>query len=139
MKIYLKSTHQPARFEATNERGHTVVIEGGTEFGGQDTAPSPTELLIMSQAGCTAIDIVTMLKKMRQAVVNLEIESEGFRTPTQIPNILDRLHLHFKIYGEVDPLKAEKAITMSIEKYCPISKMIDQVTNITHSFEIINN
>jgi putative redox protein len=138
MKITLKSTGQPAQFEAKNERGHTVVVEGRREFGGRDAAPSPTELLLMSQAGCTAIDVVTLLRKMRQSIANLEISSEGFRTPGQIPNVLDRIHLHFRIFGEVDPDKAEKAITMSIEKYCPISKMIDQVTQITHSFEIMD-
>ena len=138
MKIYLRSTDQPARFEATNDRGHTVYVEGQSKFGGQDTAPTPTELLLVSQAGCTAIDIVTLLKKMRQPIVNLEIESNGTRVEGQIPNVLDNIHLHFKIWGDVDPGKAEKAISMSIEKYCPVSKMIDQVTKITHSFEIID-
>ena len=89
MKIYLHSTDQPARFEASNERGHTVVIEGSSKFGGKDTAPSPIELLVMSQAGCTAIDVVTMLKKMKQPIQNLEIISEVFRTPGQIPNIIN--------------------------------------------------
>jgi putative redox protein len=138
MKIYLSSTNQPARFEGRNERGHTVIVEGSTDIGGQDTAPSPTELLLMSQAGCTAIDVVTLLKKMRQSVIHLDIESDGFRTPGRIPNVLETIHLHFRIVGEVDPAKAEKAIKMSIEKYCPITKMIDQVTKITHSFEIVS-
>lgn len=137
MKIYLKSTEQPARYEAVNERGHTVSIEGRSEYGGQDTAPSPTELLMMSQAGCTAIDVMALLKKMRQPVLKVEIDSDGSRTPGQIPNVLDEIHLHFRLYGEVESEKAEKAIKMSIEKYCPISKMIDQVTQITYSFEII--
>lgn len=138
MKIYLKSTGQPAQYEAINDRGHTVVVEGRSEFGGKDKAPSPTELLLMSQAGCTAIDVVALLERMRQPIVNLEIASEGFRTPGKIPNVFERIHLHFKLYGKVDPAKAEKAITMSIEKYCPISKMIDQVTKITHTFEIVS-
>jgi putative redox protein len=139
MKIYLQSTDQPARFEASNERGHTVVVEGSSKFGGKDTAPSPVELLVMSQAGCTAIDVVTILQKMKQPIENLEIISEVFRTPGQIPNIINSLHLHFKIHGAVDSSKAEKAISMSIEKYCPVSKMIDQVVKITHTFEIISD
>ncbi len=138
MKIYLNSTDQPARFEASNERGHTVVIEGSSECGGQDTAPTPTELLMMSHASCTALDISTILRKMRQPVHNIEIISDGTRISGQIPNVLDTIHLHFKIFGDVDSGKAEKAILLSIDKYCPISKMIDQVTKITHSLEIIN-
>ncbi len=137
MKTYLRSTDQPARFEGTNERGHTVFVEGSTEFGGKDTAPTPTELLLISQAGCTAVDVVTLLKKMRQPVSDIQIESEAMRSG-QIPNVLTTIHLHFKIYGAIEAIKAEKAITMSIEKYCPVSKMIDKVTRITHSFEIIS-
>ena len=72
MKIYLKRTNQAVLFEATNERGHTVNIEGSRNIGGEDSAPSPTELLLMSQAGCTAIDVVELLKKMRQPLLLCE-------------------------------------------------------------------
>jgi len=138
MKIYLKRTNQAVRFEATNERGHTVNIEGSKDIGGEDSAPSPTELLLMSQAGCTAIDVVELLKKMRQPLEHLEIETEGFRAQDQVPKVFKRIHLHFKLYGNINPAKAEKAISMSIEKYCTISKMIDQVAMITHSFEVLD-
>jgi len=138
MKIYLKRTNQAVRFEATNERGHTVNIEGSKDIGGEDSAPSPTELLLMSQAGCTAIDVVELLKKMRQPLEHLEIETEGFRAQDQVPKVFKRIHLHYKLYGNINPAKAEKAISMSIEKYCTISKMIDQVAMITHSFEVLD-
>ena len=139
MKIYLKRVNDAVRFEASNERGHTVYIEGNRNIGGEDLAPSPTELLLMSQAGCTAIDIVELLKKMRQPVGHLEIEATGERAQDQVPRIFTSIHLHYKIYGKVKPVKAEKAITMSITKYCTVSKMIDQVATITHSFEIITS
>lgn len=137
MKIYLKRTNQAVRFEATNERGHTVSIEGSKDIGGEDSAPSPTELLLMSQAGCTAIDVVELLRKMRQPLEHLEIETEGFRAQDQVPKIFTHIHLHYKLYGKVNPEKAEKAISMSIEKYCTVSKMLDQVAKLTHSFEVI--
>ena len=138
MKIHLKRVNDAVRFEARNERGHVIHIEGNRNIGGEDLAPSPTELLLMSQAGCTAIDIVELLKKMRQAIGHLEIEATGERAQDQVPRIFTSIHLHYKIYGKVKPAKAEKAITMSITKYCTISKMIDQVATITHSFEIFD-
>lgn len=138
MKIHLKRVNDAVRFEASNERGHVVYIEGNRNIGGEDLAPSPTELLLMSQAGCTAIDIVELLKKMRQPVDHLEIEATGERAQDQVPRIFTSIHLHYKIYGRVKPAKAEKAITMSITKYCTVSKMIDQVATITHSFEIFD-
>lgn len=137
MKVYLKRINDAVRFEARNERGHTIHIEGSPNIGGEDSAPSPTELLLMSQAGCTAIDIVELLKKMRQPVDHLEIEVNGERAADQIPKIFTTIHLHYTIYGNVKPEKAEQAITMSITKYCTVSKMIDKVATITHSFEII--
>ena len=88
MKIYLKRTNQAVRFEATNERGHTVSIEGSKDIGGEDSAPSPTELLLMSQAGCTAIDVVELLRKMRQPLEHLEIETEGSGPRTRCQKFL---------------------------------------------------
>ena len=137
MKVYLKRVNDSVLFEARNERGHTIHIEGSPNIGGKDSAPSPTELLLMSQAGCTAIDIVELLKKMRQPITHLEIEVNGERATDQIPKIFTTIHLHYTIYGNVKPAKAEQAITMSITKYCTVSKMIDQVATISHSFEII--
>ena len=137
MKIHLKRVNDSVLFEATNGRGHTVRIEGNRNIGGTDSAPSPTEYLIMSQAGCTAIDVVELLKKMRQPLNHLEIETEAHRDPNRIPKVFTGIHLHYRLYGNVMHEKAEKAITMSIEKYCTVSKMIDQVAKITHSFEVI--
>jgi len=138
MKIHLKRVNETVRFEATNARGHTVLIEGSTNIGGEDLAPSPTEYLIMAQAACTAIDIVELLKKMRQKLKHLEIESNAERAQDQVPKLFTHIHLHYLIYGEVDPAKAEKAISLSIDKYCTVSKMIDSIAKITHSFEVIN-
>ncbi len=136
MKITLKRINDAVRFEATNERGHTVLVEGGRNAGGMDEAPAPTELFMMSQAACTAVDIVELLKKMRQPLTHLEIEAEGQRAQDQIPKIFTGIHLHCKIYGNVSHGKADKAIGMSMEKYCTISKMIDQVAKLTYTFEI---
>jgi len=138
MKIHLKRVNDAVQFEATNARGHSVLIEGSKNIGGEDIAPSPTELLIMSQAACTAIDIVELLKKMRQPLTHIEIDSEAERAQDMVPKLFTHIHLHYKIYGDVDPGKAEKAISMSIDKYCTVSKMIDGIAKITHSFEIIH-
>lgn len=136
MKIYLKRVNQTVKFEAANSRGHTIHIEGGSSIGGEDSAPSPTELLLMSQTACTAIDVVELLKKMRQDLKHIELETEGHRAQDQIPKIFTHIHIHYKLYGDIQPAKAEKAISMSIERYCTVSKMIDSVARITHSFAI---
>ncbi|MEO5905778.1 MAG: OsmC family protein [Saprospiraceae bacterium] len=137
MKITLRRVNDAVRFEARNERGHTVLIEGGRNAGGEDLAPSPTEYLMISQAACTAVDVVELLRKMRQPLEHLEIEVEGKRAEDQIPKIFTGIHLHYKVYGDVKESKVEKAIKLSIEKYCTVSKMIDHIAKIIYSFEII--
>lgn len=137
MKIYLRRINDTVLFEAENERGHLARVEGNSAIGGQDSAPSPTEYLMISQAGCTAIDIVELLRKMHQPLRHIELEAEGHRAQDRIPKVFTHIHIHYKLYGHIKPEKAEKAISMSIEKYCTVSKMIDQVARITHSFEII--
>ncbi len=137
MKIHLKRINDAVRFEASNERGHSVIIEGGRSVGGEDQAPYPTELLMMSHAACTAIDVVELLKKMRQPLQHLEIELDGQRAQDQIPKLFTAIHLHYKLYGDIDSSKADKAISLSVEKYCTVSKMIDQIAKITYTFEII--
>lgn len=137
IKIALKKVNEGVLFEAENARGHKVRIEGDEKIGGTNSAPAPTEYLVISHMSCTAIDIVELLKKMRQPLDHLEIESTALRAEDQVPRIITDIHLHFKIYGNVTPEKAEKAITMSVEKYCTVSKMIDQVAKIITSFEIL--
>lgn len=136
MKTYLSSVNDTILFEARNDRGHTLRIEGNPEIGGTDSAPLPTELLLMSQAACTAMDVVILLRKMRQDLVRIEVESDGQKIPGAIPAVFDSIHLHYKLFGHVLPEKADSAISKSVEKYCPVSKMIDQVVRITYSFEI---
>lgn len=139
MKIYLRRINQAIHFEANNERGHKVYIDGSKRFGGEDSAPSPTEYLLMSQAGCTAIDVVELLKKMHQPLRHIELESEAQQAQDRVPKVFTHIHIHYKLYGAIKPEKADKAISLSIEKYCTVSKMIDHMVNITYGFEIIDD
>lgn len=137
MKIRLKRINDEVLFEAENSRGHRIRVEGARELGGTDSAPSPTEYLVISQMGCTAVDIVEMLRKMRQPPAHLEMEAEAHRDPDRVPRIITHIHLHYRIFGDVKPEKAAKAIDMSVTKYCTVSKMIDGVTRLTTSFDIL--
>lgn len=136
MKIKLSQIGDGVLFEASNARGHKVRVEGRGDLGGTDVAPSPTELLVISEMGCTAIDVRHMLGKMRQPVLRLDMEAEAWRKEGKIPGVLERIHLHYILYGDVRPEKAELAIRRSIDSYCVISKMIDGVVRISTSYEI---
>ena len=137
MKISLRRLNHSVLFEAQNERGHRIQVEGGRRFGGTGSAPSPTEYLLISQAGCTAMDVVELLRKMHQPLQHIELDMEGHQTTDQVPKVFHHIHIHYRLFGAINPEKADKAISLSVRKYCTISKMIDHVARITYSFEII--
>lgn len=137
MKMKLRRIQGDVLFEAENGRGHRVRVEGTRAHGGKDAAPSPTEYLLISHMGCTAVDLVGILGKMRQPLVHLELEAEARRENDEVPHLLTEIHLHYTLYGAVKPEKAAQAIDMSIQRYCTVSKMIDKVARITTSFEIL--
>ncbi|AMM54707.1 OsmC family protein [Pyrococcus kukulkanii] len=98
---------------------------------------SPMKLLLLSVAGCTAFDVVMILKKMREPIKSLEIEIEGIRRD-EYPRIYKEVMIHYKIYGNVDEKKAKRAIELSQEKYCSASAHIKlSGTRVNYTLEII--
>lgn len=133
MKITLKSSDETLdHYTATNEKGHEMQLSGdGTSVG-------PMESVLMAAAGCSTIDIVMILKKMRQDLKHIEVEVEGTRRD-EIPRTYTAIHLHYKIYGQVKEKKAAQAVELSLEKYCSVSKMLELAAKITSSFELIES
>ncbi|MDK2914793.1 MAG: putative redox protein [Thermococcaceae archaeon] len=98
---------------------------------------SPMKLLLLSVAGCTAYDVVMILKKMREPIEGLEVEISGERREEH-PRIYEKVHLHYRIYGRVDENKAKRAIELSQDKYCSASAHVKlSGADVTYSFEII--
>jgi putative redox protein len=131
MKVTLKSTDNLDHFTATNEAGQSIALSG------DGSAPGPMQVVLMAMAGCSTIDIVMILKKMRQEVSHIEVEVDGTRRD-EVPKIYTDIHLHYRIYGQVKAAKAEQAVAMSLEKYCSVSIMLEKVAKITSSFEVLS-
>ena len=136
MKISLKRVNQAVHFIGENQEGNKIHMDGSEAIGGEDAGVRPMQLLLMAAAGCSGIDVVTLLKKMRQDLVDLQIEVEGTRADT-IPAVFTAIHLHYKLVGPLKPEKVEKALSMSITQYCSVSKMLEKAADITYSYEII--
>ncbi len=124
-------------FVGESASGHAVVMDGPKEFGGQDLGIRPMEMLILGLGGCSAFDVMLLLKKSRQQVENCEVELDYDRAE-ELPKVFTRIHLHFVISGKaIDPARVEKAISLSSEKLCSASIMLGKMADITHDFEII--
>ena len=124
-------------FVGESGSGHAVVMDGAPEHGGRNMGFRPMEMLLLGVGGCTAFDVVSILKKSRQAIVDCEVEIDSDRAE-EIPKVFTRIHIHFIISGNsLDPVKVEKAVNLSADKYCSASKMLGKTAEMTHDFEIV--
>jgi putative redox protein len=124
-------------FVAETGTGHMLNMDGAPEAGGRNLAPRPMELLLAGTGGCTAFDVVLILKKSRQQVTGCEVSLQAERAPED-PKIFTRIAFHFKVSGHaLKPDAVERAIHLSAEKYCSASIMLGQVAKMEHTWEII--
>jgi putative redox protein len=125
-------------FVGESDSGHSVVMDGAPEAGGRNLGIRPMEMLLLGLGGCTAFDVVSILHKSRQKMVDCEVEIEAERAE-EIPKIFTRIHIHFIVSGKgLDENKVAKAVELSADKYCSASRMLEKVAEITHDFEVVN-
>ena len=123
-------------FAGQSESGHTVVMDGPPDAGGQNLGVRPMEMLLLGMGGCTAFDVVHILRKGRQQVSDCVAEIDAERAATD-PKVFTRIHVHFIITGKgLDPKRVDQAVKLSAEKYCSASIMLGKVAEVTHDFEI---
>ncbi|WP_153109075.1 OsmC family protein [Propionivibrio limicola] len=124
-------------FVAETGSGHAVVMDGAPEAGGRNLAPRPMEMLLAGAGGCTAFDVVMILKKGRHAITACEVSLQAERAEVD-PKVFTKIHFHFVVKGkQLKPEAVERAIELSKGKYCSASIMLGQTAEITHDFEII--
>lgn len=138
----MKSTVQwleNVAFEGKTESGHTVVMDGSPAFGGENRGSRPMELILMGLGGCASFDVVTILKKSRQDIHDVQCQLQAERSD-DIPSVFTKIHLHFVVKGTaIKEKQVAKAVELSAEKYCSASKMLaGGGVVITHDFEVID-
>lgn len=125
-------------FQATTESGHQVLMDGapGEKIGGRNLAPRPMEMVLLGTGGCTAYDVVLILRRARQEVVDCEVEIDAERAKDD-PKVFTRIHFNFIVTGtNVNPDLVARAIQLSHDKYCSASIMLAKTATLTHSFEV---
>ena len=127
------------RFEGTSAFGHTIATDGIKKVGGAENGYKPTELVLYGLAGCTGVDVVKILEKMRQEVTGIEIEVKGYQ-PDEYPKPFNKIEVKYIIRGKnLDKDKISRAISLSEEKYCMVSLSLKGVARITSTFEVIED
>ena len=136
MKITLKRLNEAVHFEAANEEGQSVQMDGGPDIGGEGLGMRPMQLVLAALASCSSIDVVVLLKKMRQPLKDLQVEVDGQRAVEEVPAVFRKIHMKFLLGGALDEEKVKKAISMSVEKYCSVAKMLEKTAEITWEYQI---
>jgi putative redox protein len=126
-------------FLAETESGHAIVMDGAPEAGGRNIGPRPMETVLAGTGGCSAFDVVLILKRSRQNVTRCNVEISAERAPTD-PKVFTKIHMHFVVQGRgLKPSLVENAIKLSHDKYCSASIMLGKAAEITHDYEIIED
>ncbi len=124
-------------FAGQSESGHTVVMDGPPDSGGKNLGVRPMEMLLLGMGGCSAFDVLHILRKSRQPVTDCVAELDATRADTD-PKVFTKIHMHFIVTGKgLDAKRVEQAIKLSAEKYCSASIMLGKVAEVTHDFEIV--
>ncbi len=138
MKARVKWVEQ-VTFMAQADSGHAVVMDGPPDGGGRNLGVRPMEMLLMGMGGCTAYDVIHILKKGRQPVTDCIVELTAERADT-VPSVFTSIHVHFIVTGRALSEKVvDRAITLTAEKYCSASIMLSKAVEITHDFEIVES
>ena len=135
MKVRVKWVEDVC-FMGETESSHAVIMDGSPEIGGRNLGMRPMEMLLVSMGGCSSIDVVTILKKSRQAITNCVAEITAERAD-EIPKVFTKIHVHYVVTGKgLNPVQVERAVNLSAEKYCSASIMLGKAATITHDFEV---
>ena len=125
------------QFNVSSATGHTITLDVPAEEGGENQGPTPMELLLMSLAGCTGMDVISILRKQRQQVSKYEVKVHGSRAESHPKVYIDVTVKHIVTGHHIDPQSVSRAIELSSTKYCSVSRTVAKTAKITTSFEVL--
>jgi putative redox protein len=128
---------QDVMFLGESGSGHSVVMDGAPDAGGRNMGFRPMEMLLLGLGGCSAFDVLTILKRSRERVSDCTVEIEAERATTD-PKVFTRIAMKYRIVGrQLDPHKAERAVKLSAEKYCSASAILAKTAELSHTIELV--
>ena len=138
VKIELNRLNDAYHFAAANDNGNVVHLDASPDIGCTNQGMRPMQMMLAAMGGCSAIDIINILRKQRQDLKDMKITVTGERQKDVVPALYETVHAHYRFFGNLDREKVEKAINLSIEKYCSVSRTMEEAgARITYTFEII--
>lgn len=137
IKVEIARIDKDFHMEAVNEAGNKLQMDAGPNDGGHELGMRPMQLLLAAFGGCSAIDLISILRKQREPIEDLKITVTGEREQGVVPALYTEVHAHFRLYGKINLEKAQKAVSLSVDKYCSVAKTLEKSAKVTYSFEIL--
>ena len=138
MKIALERINTDYLFEVVNQSGHRVFLDNKSKEKGTVKGISPMELLLMGLAGCSSIDVISILGKQKINPTSLKMEVNGKRIEGEIPSLFKNIEVSIFLEGDIPSSKAKRAVDLSFEKYCSVSKTLESTAKINYKI-FLNN
>ena len=138
IKVELNRIDQDFHMEAVDQVGNKIQMDAGPDDGGHNLGFRPMQLLLAAFGSCSAIDLILILRKQREPLNDLKITVTGEREKGAVPSLYTEVHAHFRLFGNINQEKAERAVQLSVDKYCSVAKTLEKTAKVTYSFEIVN-
>ena len=132
MKVTLERINQDYLFKVTSSNGRSVLLDNKSKKQGKVAGISPMELLLMGLAGCSSIDVIAILNKQKLNPTSLKMEVDGERNENEIPSLFNKINLKVIVDGEISPKKIRRAVELTFDKYCSISKTLEHTAEINY-------
>jgi len=132
MKVFLERINNDYLFEVKNKNGHKVLLDNSSKTSGKVQGASPMELLLMGIAGCSAIDIISILNKQKINPLSLKMEVNGLRNFGEVPSLFYQIDIIIYLEGDIHEERALRAAKLSYDKYCSVSKILEKTAKINH-------
>lgn len=130
--------HQDLLLEAENDTGNKIILDSAVNVGGKNRGPRPLQLMLMSLAGCTSMDVLSILQKKREPIQDFRCIVTAEQADTH-PKVYTKIHIEYVVTGDVKEQSLQRAIELSEQVYCPAQAMLRPVTQLTHSYRIIRS
>ncbi|MDA0379472.1 MAG: OsmC family protein [Bacteroidetes bacterium] len=137
VKVHLERQQADFHFRATNADGLSIDIDDATAYeDGKGHGVGPMQLLMMAIGGCSGVDVVSILQKGRQEIDSFSIDVQGRKPDGVSPSVYERIDVHFHLTGAVDPAKVQRAVDLSLGKYCSVSRILEKTATIAYRFTV---
>lgn len=136
MQINLSRKNKAYHFEAENEQGNTLDMDAKPEIGGENQGFRPMETVLAALGGCSAIDMISILKKQKEPLEDLKISINGHRFEGREPSLFENIDIEFHVFGAVNEAKIQRALELTFEKYCSVALILSKTAKINFSYKL---